>query len=115
MGNFALRIDDEPRMCIFGDKQQGCCGGVHVLNVSLTARAMSLSELREVHSDLSNGIEKSWAVTKTKSDSQDLPDLFDNSSKFTWENLDATNEAEITTFIDGSEELISSPQLKPPH
>lgn len=63
-GPFSLQIDDEPRVCLFGDKNKRYCGGIRVLNMSLTARAIPIAELREQHRQLGNAIEKSWAFTR---------------------------------------------------
>ena len=63
-GRFAIRIDDDPRLCLFGDKDPLLSGGVNILNVKLTARAMASHEICSIHRELSHGIAKSWVVTK---------------------------------------------------
>jgi hypothetical protein len=63
-GPFSIRIDDEPRLCLFGDKDPSRTGGMHVLNFALEARSIPMDELREMHRDLHAGIEKSWAITQ---------------------------------------------------
>ena len=70
-GPYSIRIDDEARICLFGDHDPSRSGGINVLNFSLEARCVPMAELRELHRDLTAEIEKTWPITKP-SDGSDV-------------------------------------------
>ena len=63
-GDLSIPLQDEARVCLFGDKRKAGCGGWLIRNFRLEARAIGPAELQPLHDALTAEIEKSWAIAR---------------------------------------------------
>lgn len=63
-GDLSIPLQDEARVCLFGDKRKAACGGWLIRNFRLEARAIGPGELQRLHDALTAEIEKSWAIAR---------------------------------------------------